>query len=359
MKVFFVRVSIFLISTFFVLEVFFRIGLPARQYPLSTMDSETRIRNYQSSREGIFSYGALCRGKFSWRINPQGWNSRFDYFSRLERSNPMVALIGDSYLEGFWSDLDEHIDVKLSELSGGSVDFYSFGTWGAMLSQYLVIAKDVIAKYQPAVIVIFLNEDDARGSIYTESSAFLFCHTVEMVAEDEFIMVPPAELFTSRLVPILLHSASLRYLKTNRNLAFLARGAVVDPNANVAEIESFPAGSDTDTNINDFDEVTVAVTSYLLDQFESLDAKVVFVADSPRAPIYSGEESPGSYRDCALIEYLCRDRDDLIFIDLKPYFIEDWNEFQRMFSSEENPHWDDYGNTVVSNAIYMDIVNAI
>ena len=109
-------------------------GLPARQYPLSVMDDSTRIRYYQGPSEGLFTYGALCSGRYRWRINAQGWNSPYDYTDGAHRTVPMVALIGDSYIEGYCTDLGDHLEVQLHENSGGAVDFYSFGTWGAMLS---------------------------------------------------------------------------------------------------------------------------------------------------------------------------------------------------------------------------------
>ena len=353
MKSFLVRLTSFLLAVFLVLEVFFRIVLPARQYPMSSMDPETKIRNYQSSTEGVFSYGALCQGRFSWRINPQGWNSLFDYEAEALRENPMVALIGDSYIEGYWSNLDKHIDVLMHEKSNQQIDFYSFGTWGAMLSQYLIISQDVISKYQPNAIVIFLNEDDAAGSLYTEASHFLFCHTLEYLENEGLQMVPPQQLTSNRLIPILLNSATLRYLKTNRNLAFLARGGVVDPNANLSE-PSISTGEE-----EYLDSTTVLVTEFLLDQFDSLPVPVIFVADGPRAPVYRNEANLRRYPDCLLIQELCSTRENLQFIDLIPYFQRDWARSQTLFSAEVNPHWNDYGNAVVAEAIFRDIVDAI
>ena len=353
MKIFLIRVTGFLLATFLILEVFFRVILPARQYPMSNMDPETRLRNYQSSTHGVFSYGALCKGQYTWRINPQGWNSLFDYEDKAVRENPMVALIGDSYIEGFWSDLDDHMDVLMHDKSNQQIDFYSFGTWGAMLSQYLVISQDVVSKYQPNAIVIFLNEDDAVGSVYTEASQFLFCYTTEVLSNGDLQMVSPQLLTNSRLIPVLLKSATLRYLKTNRTLAFLARGAVVDPNANLSE------PSDSTDEEQSIDSTTVLITEFLLDEFDSLPVPVIFVADGPRAPLYRNETDPGRYPDCLLIQELCNSRENLHFIDLMPYFQRDWTESHTSFNSEENPHWDKYGNAVVVNAIYQDVINAI
>lgn len=277
----------------------------------------------------------------------------FDFEAGALRENPMVALIGDSYIEAYWSDLDKHIDVLMHEKSDQQIDFYSFGTWGAMLSQYLIISQDVISKYQPDAVVIFLNEDDAAGSLYTEASQFLFCYTIEDLENGDLQTVPPQQLTSNRLIPILLNSATLRYLKTNRNLAFLARGGVVDPNANLSE----PSISTVEEE--SLDSTTVLVTEFLLDQFDSLPVPVIFVADGPRTPVYRNESDPGRYPDCLLIQELCTTRENLQFIDLIPYFQRDWVHSHTLFSAEENPHWNDYGNAVVAEAIYRDIVNAI
>ncbi len=59
-----------------------------------------------------------------------------------------------------------------------------------------------------------------------------------------------------------------------------------------------------------------------------------------------------------LIQELCSSRENLLFIDLMPYFQLDWIQSHKYFNSEANPHWDGYGNAVVTEAIYQDVVNA-
>ena len=353
LRTFLLRVCLFLVTMIAVSELFFRFVLPAREYPMSVMDPDTGIRHYQPSTEGTFTYGALCLGGYSWRINPQGWNSSYDYLSDSSRDNPMVALIGDSYLEGFWSDLDDHLDVMLHARSLGEVDFYTFGTWGAMLSQYLVISRYVVSEYGADVIVIFLNERDARASLDTGNSGVHLCYTLERLEDGSFSMVPPPLLSTGGIIPLLLKSATLRYLKTNRNLPFLARGAVADVNANVSEVQHYSTPTET------VDPVEVAATEYLLDGLESLGVPVILVADGPRAPIYRGEQDPPRFLDCALVQELCRGRDGIVFIDLVPFFVEDWREHGRKFSPDDNPHWDSYGNAVVADAIWPEVLRAL
>jgi hypothetical protein len=353
LRTFLFRVCFFLITMLVVSEVFFRVVLPAREYPMTVMDPDTGIRHYQPSTEGTFTYGALCRGGYSWRINPQGWNSSYDYRDDSSRDNPMVALIGDSYLEGFWSDLDEHLDVILHERSHGEIDFYTFGTWGAMLSQYLVIARYAVSEFGADEIVIFLNEGDAGTSLDTGSARVNLCYTIEPLEDGSFRMVPPPGFSTGRIIPLLLESATIRYLKTNRNLPFLARGAVADVNANVSEAQS---ASSPDGPV---DPGVVAATGYMLDGLESLGVPVILVADGPRAPVYRGESDPPRFRDCALIGDLCRGRDGIVFVDLVPFFVEDWREHGIEFSPADNPHWDAYGNGVVADAIWADVIRAL
>ena len=353
MRSFLIRVAAFLMSMFLISEIFFRLGLPARQYPASVMDDSTRIRYYQGPSEGLFTYGALCSGRYRWRINTQGWNSPYDYTDRVHRNNQMVALIGDSYIEGYWADLDDHLEVQLHEECRGRIDFYSFGTWGAMLSQYLVISRHVIDSYQPDVLVVFLNDEDVSGSTDTEHAPVHLCHTVETLPDEGFHMVPPPMFRINPVIPLLLKSATLRYLKTNRNLAFLARGGVADRNANLSE---------EDTDLQEFepiDSISIAATEYLLTQFDSLGVPVIFVLDGPRAPVYRGESDPVGYPDCILVKNLCQSKQNLICIDLIPYFVSDWATNGILFSSEDNPHWNGYGNSVVADAILPEVLNAL
>ena len=49
----------------------------------------------------------------------------------------MVALFGDSYIEGFLTDVDQHVDAYLPELLSPSSDAYAFGGSGWYLEQYV------------------------------------------------------------------------------------------------------------------------------------------------------------------------------------------------------------------------------
>lgn len=346
------RIVIFLVCLFVFSEVFFRVVLPARQYPLSTMNSETQIRCYGGPSQGLFTYGQFCDGRYQWRINPQGWNSPYDYTNGEQRENPMVALVGDSYIEGFWADLDDHMEVQLHELSGGEADFYSFGTWGAMLSQYLVVSRYVISNFNPDALVIFLNDEDVTASLNTQGAPVHLCHTVQQMPDLTFQIVPPPQLTISRYIPLALKSATLRYLKTNRNLEFLARGGVADRNANTSELNQ-------NSQQDSLDSSAIAVTEYLLDEFNSLSIPVIIVLDCPRGPVYRNDQNPTRYLDCALVQELSEFRDNISCIDLLPVFQADWANEGRMFSASDNPHWNSYGNKVVAESIFPEVMQAV
>jgi len=114
-----------------VVELFFRFVLPASEWPRGIiLDSSIRRFDSQSFTEGEFTYGRYCQGRFSWSINNGRWNSIYYYQSKLERDIPMIAILGDSYIEGFYSNVDEHIDVYLTEAFEDSIEFYTFAMSG-------------------------------------------------------------------------------------------------------------------------------------------------------------------------------------------------------------------------------------
>ena len=142
MKKYAIRILCFLICTFAVAELFFQFALPASEWPRGViLDSGVRRFDGESFTSGRFTYGRYCKGGFLWRINPQGWNSIYEYQLPENRETQMVAILGDSYLEGFYSDVDEHIGVFLTDLLEERTSFYTFAMSGGILSQYIALMR--------------------------------------------------------------------------------------------------------------------------------------------------------------------------------------------------------------------------
>ena len=149
------------------LELFFRFVLPSCESPKGIVDGDYLVRRFDAEylSSGEFTYGRLCRAGGRWTINGAGWNSGFEYLEPDRRSQPLVALLGDSYLEGFYTDTGDHIDALLYRMYHGEVDFYTFAMSGAYLAQYVAMCRYIRDTFSPDAYVIFINSGDLEKSI--------------------------------------------------------------------------------------------------------------------------------------------------------------------------------------------------
>lgn len=92
-------------------ELFLKYVVHPTEIPLSTFNTTDKIINYDINgpRQGTWSYGPLAKKQGRWRINNLGWNSGVDYATK-KREKPLIALIGDSYIEAFQVDVSKSIE---------------------------------------------------------------------------------------------------------------------------------------------------------------------------------------------------------------------------------------------------------
>ena len=109
-------------------------------------------------RRGVHTLGKLAQYKTKWQINDQGFNSITNYSSERKSDKPLVAIIGDSYVEGYTVDVDKHLGVMLQNRI--DADVYQFGFSGSALSDYLRISRYVRSIYRPDVITFLLVHND-------------------------------------------------------------------------------------------------------------------------------------------------------------------------------------------------------
>ena len=114
-------------------------------------------------------------------INNAGFVNDQDY--RTDDPTPLIAVVGDSYIEAFMVPFRETVQGRLAAALAGRFRVYSFAASGAPLSQYLVWARHAVRVYGAQALVInvvgndFDNSlaaymKDARGfSVYVRDSA--------------------------------------------------------------------------------------------------------------------------------------------------------------------------------------------
>jgi hypothetical protein len=154
-----------LIVLFLLLEIFFRVGIPATSWPHACFDQEERIFKFcANGGEGTYTIGKLANQRGRWRVNNHGWNSSVDY--DREKTRKRIAVIGDSYIEAFQVDCDEAYPSLLREEIGDRYDVFSFGMSGSPLSQYLHMSRYACRNFDPDVLIFNVRYNDFLESIF-------------------------------------------------------------------------------------------------------------------------------------------------------------------------------------------------
>lgn len=148
----------------------------------SGLASDVLIRepNYEESlivhkpgREGFFTRGARREVYAKYSINKQGFNSIIEYDS-IDSST--IALIGDSYIDGVWNDVDSTVAACLSRLiqiNFPNIQVHSYGYSGANYLDY----QNLIGRLREKgynYIYVFVNVKDfsANRPSFTDGAEY-------------------------------------------------------------------------------------------------------------------------------------------------------------------------------------------
>lgn len=345
-----VRMAIFLLVFGGVAEIWLRTVMPAAEVPLKYQDQPATIFRLDSQRltSGLYTYGRRCLPAGEWRVNNAGWNSAVDYSSAAERRRPMVAIFGDSYIEGLLSDVDQHVDAYLPETLPGT-DCYAFGLSGWYLEQYVAVSRYAEERFQPDVLVLFVGNGDVEDSL-SETSPFLWRLDTRGQSFEE---VPPSAAYTASPKLVLAQrSALFRYVRYNAKLAVPGmRGAAVPQPAAEGGAPAQDAGAEAPAA--DAWRELLPAADFMVDRLcaEHPGTPIVFVGKGDRyLPVKDVSRTPLAPGHRA-VEAACEGRDQCFFLDLRYAFSRDWAAHHIRFEAADGAHWNAHCNRVVARAL--------
>ena len=155
------RVVTFFIFTAFIFEVYIRIFHLYDDIPKVHLNSN-KLLIYKPNQSGSYNFGNRREVNSKYFINSSGFNSIIEYDNR--KNIPKIALIGDSYIEGFHQDVNNSIGRMLDRLGG--YQCYEYGISGWNLNDYFnLISSDSIQFDQFEYIFININPSDLQLSL--------------------------------------------------------------------------------------------------------------------------------------------------------------------------------------------------
>ena len=112
-------------------------------------------------------------------VNNHGFVSDHDYDAA--GTAPLLAVVGDSFIEAFMVPFPETCTGRLAALLQGHARVYAFAVGGAPLSQYLAYAAYARDTFHPdSLVVVVIGERLRRKSTQVQPQArlSLFCRRV-------------------------------------------------------------------------------------------------------------------------------------------------------------------------------------
>ncbi len=152
-----------LIFILLVLEIFLRFMPVVNSVYWSPVNKDDYILRHAENSIITYSKHWNFKYKNERQVNNYGFLNNQNYNKNI--SKPIIAVIGDSYVECMINPYEKTFYGLLSNTLENKV-VYSFGVSGAQLSQYLVWLNYVNKEFKPDVIIVPIIANDFDESFY-------------------------------------------------------------------------------------------------------------------------------------------------------------------------------------------------
>jgi hypothetical protein len=318
--------------------------------PLETqpVNSEAPYMHRRPNNNATYSVGWNFAIVNKVRTNNFGFVNDQDY--RAEDDRPLLAIVGDSYIEALVLPYAQTIHGRLARLVGPRGRVYSFGIGGWPLSQYLAYARFLRDTFRPRVMVVVVVGNDFDQSLLEYGPS----------PGNHYFARGPEGSLELRLLPfdpsawrrVIASSALLRYVFVNLSLPALIKN--VRPRGS----DDFVGNVAAKANRSRVERGSEVVDRFLelLPACSGLDSgEVVLLVDGMRPHLYdpaalaSAEESFFAVMRRRLIARATTA--GYVVIDMQPRFIARHALDGARFEWPMDGHWNKHGHEEAAKAV--------
>lgn len=348
-------IAIGVVAGFAVLELLFRL-LPVcdsvNQLPVNV---DNPVIRFEPNRDFRYSHG----WNFDIVVDKHSNNYGFLNDQNYDRNSrtPLLAVIGDSYVEANQVANREAFHGVLANAVGNNGRIYSFGASGAPLSSYLAYARYAREQFNPngLIFVIIGNDFDESLARYSHRSGHY--HFAEITPDRWNLVRNDYQISTTKSV--VRYSALIRYLVFNLGLdsQFLDRVLRRHPDENKPKYVANAVATFTPERLLDSQKV-VDQFFKLLSEISGLPSdRIVFVIDGLRPALYSHDQGDMAAAEQSyagkMMDYFKNAAKRLQYevIDMNQPFRNHFMRYDARFEFEADGHWNTVGHSVVAKEL--------
>jgi hypothetical protein len=375
LRSFWANLSLSLVSvlvTLVVIEVVLRFLPVSNGLRIQPVNEAEPYFHGEPNRSFVFSRGWNFSIVNRGRLNAQGFVNNQDYDSTS--LGPLLALIGDSYIEALMVPFEQTVSGRLAGRVEGRGHVYSFAFSGAPLSQYLAWAKHAVEAYSASGLAIFVVSNDFDESIRRYAHKPGFYQYDKPNGTTEWVWVR-RDYTPSPWRNLINASSLLQYLYRNVQATKIGQNLMedlttvvsCDPNKHrKCGPNRFEANVTADYRPERLDSSQQIVDHFLRDivQVTGLQReRILFVVDGLRKRIYEGRpRADGNSYPAEMFSYFLAAARAQGFeaIDMHDVFEANFAMHRQRFEFPTDGHWNGYGHGVVADAVaksklYLDL----
>jgi hypothetical protein len=319
--------------------------------------ADDTMERYAPNEAFTWSHDWNFRDVVRGRTNAQGWIADYDYDASAK--TPLVAVVGDSYIEALRVPFAETLTGRLQAALGSRGRAYAFAQSGAPLSQYVAYADYACTHFHPDRMVVTNVGNDYDESVVTHRKRNGFFHLYPRSDGGYDYKLTPLGP-PSIAERILRRSALALYLMRNVGISALLDRFGFDPaHAALADPSPFVGNTSSDANparIKEGEEVIAWFVTALSKAACLPPQNIVIVVDAMRPEIYEGDDALTAAR----VTYFSRMRESLmaaakergyVVVNMEPHFRTAYARDGRRFEFVDDWHWSSHGHEVVAAAV--------
>jgi hypothetical protein len=316
----------------------------------AAVDASDPILHFAPGREFTYSKGWAFDLVHRGRVNGSGFVNDQEYDPL--GGGPLLAVVGDSYVEALMLPWIETLHGRLAAELDGRGRVYSFGSSGAPLSQYLAVASWIRERFRPQglAVVVVGNDFDESLLRYKRRPGFHYFRE----EEGGELVLERVDYQPGRLRAWARRSALLRYLWLNAGILQALRAPAAGGSDAASHFGNTRAAYDPER----LGASRAAVERFLADLpgcAGLAPERIVLLVDGQRQAIYDpglAQAAEQSFFGVLRAYFLERARElGYEAVDLHGVFAEQHGRDGSRFEFDSDAHWNARGHELAAHAV--------